>query len=76
MIEKDPIDYPVKKDRSINKPPSFINKNEKLAKKNIKNQNDFALTEIPNSTQMFDKTTQNDLIIKDVSVYNNERTVL
>ena len=69
LIERDPILYPAINDRSTNK-------NNKLAKEDAKNQNNFALTEILNSAQISNKTTQNEPIIDDVSTYNNKKIVL
>ena len=71
LIDKDPISN---KDRSLHKPYFFARENEKLAEKDLKDQDNFALTEISNSTQMFDKTTQNDSISNNILIYNNERT--
>ena len=73
LIDKNPI---LNKDRSLHKPYFFARENEKLAKKDLKDQNNFALTEISNSAQMFDKTTQNDSINNSILIYNNKRTKL
>ena len=83
LIEEDPILNPVKKDQL---PYFFTNKNNKLAKEDqipyfftdencecIEDQNNFALTEISNSAQMFDKTTQNGPINDDILIYNDEK---
>ena len=73
LIDKNPISN---KDQSLHKPYFFARENEKLAEKDLKDQNNFALTEISNSAQMFDKTTQNDSINNNILIYNNKTTKL
>lgn len=67
LIDKDPT---LNMDRSSYKPNFFARENEKLIKKD---QNKFTLTEISNGTQLFDKTTRNDLINSNILIYNNKR---
>ena len=47
-----------------------------VIKEDIEDQNNFSLTEIPNSNQISEETTQNETIINDISIYNNKKTVL
>ena len=46
LIEGDPFLNPVKKDQSHHKPNFFARENEKLAEKDLKDQNKFTLTEV------------------------------
>ena len=74
LIERDPLFCSIEKDLFPYKPNFFARENEKLIEKDLKDQNNFALTEISNSTQIFDKTTQKDSISNNILVYNNKRT--
>ena len=47
-----------------------------MIKEGIEDQSKFALTEIPKGTQIVDKTIQNDLIINNIPMLIDKKTVL
>lgn len=71
LIDRNPT---LNMDQSVHKPNFFTSENKKLTKKDLKNQDNFTLTEISKGTQIFDKTTQNDSIGNNIFIYDNKET--